>query len=164
MFAAWDIVNDLLAKTAGDRDALFGGLGGIPYRRTAQANSIPERERQAPALFRAGLAKGSIQFAVRGDRHDWQMPDEIWTTQPLNAQQLPAANGGPLERSLFLPIYSAELNDAEQKFAVYLDNDDAVRWWHRNGTMRSSYSLRGWRRGNVYPDFLFAALKEAGGA
>ena len=163
-FAAWDIVNDLLAKlrAIGWGDALFGRLAAFLIDELRK-ELISERERQAPALFRAGLAKGSIQFAVRGDRHDWQMPDEIWTTQPLNAQQLPAANGGPLERSLFLPIYSAELNDAEQKFAVYLDNDDAVRWWHRNGTMRSSYSLRGWRRGNVYPDFLFAALKEAGG-
>ena len=77
--------------------------------------------------------------------------------------QLAASNGGPLERSLFLPIYTGDLNDPERKFAVYLDRDDAVRWWHCNGTMRGSYGLRGWRRGNVYPDFLFAALKDAGG-
>ena len=55
------------------------------------------------------------------------------------------------------------MNDSEQKFAVYLDRNDAVRWWHRNGTMRGSYGLRGWRRGNVYPDFLFAALKDEDG-
>ena len=38
-----------------------------------------------------------------------------------------------------------------------------MRWWHRNGTVRGSYGVRGWRRGNVYPDFLFAALKDQGG-
>jgi len=50
--------------------------------------------------------------------------------------------------------------DAERKFAVYLDRDEALRWWHRNGATPRSYALRGWRRGNVYPDFLFAALRE----
>ena len=65
-----------------------------------------------------------------------------------------------MARSLFLPIYAGDLNDAERKFAVYLDGDAAVRWWHRNGTMRGSYCLRGWRRGNVYPDFLLAELKD----
>lgn len=30
---------------------------------------------------------------------------------------------------------------------------------HRNGATPKSYAVRGWRRGNVYPDFLFAALQ-----
>jgi type III restriction enzyme len=47
--------------------------------------------------------------------------------------------------------------------AVYLDDEAAIRWWHRNGVDRSSYSLRGWRRGNVYPDFVFAALNDGAG-
>jgi type III restriction enzyme len=51
------------------------------------------------------------------------------------------------------------LNADETKVAVYLDAESAIKWWHRNGTDRGSYALRGWRRGNVYPDFVFAALK-----
>lgn len=35
--------------------------------------------------------------------------------------------------------------------------------WPPNGTDRNSYGLRGWRRGNVYPDFVFAALKDGTG-
>ena len=34
-----------------------------------------------------------------------------------------------------------------------------MRWWHRNGTSRGGYGLRGWRRGSVYPDFLIAATR-----
>ncbi len=163
-FAAWALVDGLLARlrAAGWDDALFGRLASFLIDELRK-ELVAERERQAPALFRDGLAKGTIQFAVRGDGHDWQMPDEVWTTQAEDAQQMSASSGGPLERSLFLPIYAGDLNDSERKFAVYLDRDDAVRWWHRNGTMRGSYGLRGWRRGNVYPDFLFAALKDAGG-
>lgn len=163
-FAAWALVDGLLARlrAIGWDDALFARLGAFVIDELRKA-LVAERERQAPDLFRAGLANGTIQFAVRGDAHDWQMPDEIWTKQPDGAPQLHSAGGGPLERSLFLPIYAGELNEAEQKFAVYLDRNDAVRWWHRNGTMRGSYGLRGWRRGNVYPDFLFAALRDEGG-
>ena len=36
-----------------------------------------------------------------------------------------------------------------------------MRWWHRNGTGRGSYAVRGWRRGNVYPEFLIGALRDA---
>ncbi len=43
--------------------------------------------------------------------------------------------------------------------AVYLDAAAVIRWWHRNGTDASSYGLRGWQRGNVYPDFVFACLR-----
>ena len=163
-FAAWAVVDDLLAKlrVLGWDDALFGRLAAFLIDELRK-ELIGERERQAPELFRAGLDTGSIKFAVRGDGHDWQMPAEVWTTQPDDAPQLTASTGRELERSLFLPIYAGELNDSERKFALYLDRDDAVRWWHRNGTMRGSYGLRGWRRGNVYPDFLFAALKDASG-
>lgn len=162
-FAAWALVDEFLARLRGRgwTNALIGRLGTFLIDQLRK-ELIAERERQAPALFRAALESGGIQFAVRGDAHDWQMPDELWTTHGDDAAQLTAAGGGPLERSLFLPIYSADLNDSERKFAVYLDRDAAVRWWHRNGTMRGSYGLRGWRRGNVYPDFLFAALTEEG--
>ena len=32
----------------------------------------------------------------------------------------------------------------------------AVSWWHRN-VARHQYGLQGWRRGRIYPDFVFAA-------
>lgn len=164
VFTAWALVSRLLAALRGGgwSDVDIGRLGTFLIDETRKA-LIAERERQAPELFRSGLAGGAIQFAVRGDAHDWHMPETLLTAQPEGALQLSAASGGPLERSLFLPIYAGDLNDSERKFAVYLDRDAAVRWWHRNGAVRGSYGLRGWRRGNVYPDFVFAALKVENG-
>lgn len=162
VFAGWSIVDALLSDLRGRGwdDALIGRLSGfiVAELRTDLAG---HRDAQAAALFAAGLECGTIRFGLRGGDGDWIAPTELWTTLEQDAPQLSASNGGPLERSLFLPIYAAELNDSERKFAVYLDRDGAVRWWHRNGTTPRSYALRGWRRGNVYPDFLFAALRES---
>lgn len=160
-FAAWDIVIALVRglETRGWNDALIGRLSAFVVAEL-RADLAAERDRQAQALFAAGLDSGAIRFGLRGGDSDWIAPTEVFTTLPIDAQQLSASNGKELERSLFLPIYAAELNDAERKFAVYLDRDDAVRWWHRNEPRGRNYALRGWRRGNVYPDFLFAALQD----
>ena len=161
VFTAWSIVDGLLAGLRGQgwSDVLIGRLSAfiIAELRTDLAK---EREARAAALFADALDAGTIRFGVQGGDADWTAPAEIFTTLPVHAQQLSASSGGALERSLFLPIYAAELNDPESKFAVYLDRDDAVRWWHRNGTTPRSYALRGWRRGNVFPDFLFGTLHD----
>lgn len=161
VFWAWTIVDGLLKELSslGWEDALIGRLSAFIISEL-RIDLAKERDCQAAALFATGLDSGTIHFGLTGDAGDWIAPAELWTTLPEDAPQLSASNGGQLERSLFLPIYAAELNDSERKFAVYLDRDDAVRWWHRNGTMPKSYAVRGWRRGNVYPDFLFAALQE----
>jgi type III restriction enzyme len=160
-FKAWELIDGLLAclRKLGWSPELIGRLAGfiVTELRTALA---AERDRQAATLFAVGLDEGTIQFALHGDDRDWRAPTEIWTALAADAPQLPASDGGTLKRSLFLPIYAADLNDEERRFAVYLDRDAAVRWWHRNGSTRGSYAVRGWRRGNVYPDFLFAALRD----
>jgi type III restriction enzyme len=121
------------------------------------------RDQQAAEVFRDSLDNGQIEFRIRGDAGDWIAPDHIWTTADANAPKVLSNSGGALERSLFLPIFASELNSDETKVAVYLDAETAIKWWHRNGTDRQSYALRGWRRGNVYPDFIFAALKDNAG-
>lgn len=117
------------------------------------------RDEQAAVLFGERLDDGQIEFRVRGDAGDWIAPPHIWTTTAETAPPLLGRTHAALERSLFLPIYASELNAEETKVAIYLDAEAVVKWWHRNGTERGSYALRGWRKGNVYPDFVFAALQ-----
>lgn len=160
-FVAWEIVETVLARLRARKwsEATIGALAGFILKelQTALAN---ERERQAAAIFKAGLDAGRISFKLHGDKRDWTAPFELETTLPELSPALAAKTGGPLERSLFLPVYAAGFNDEERSFALYLDGDSVVRWWHRNGVQRGDYALRGWRRGNVYPDFLFATLRE----
>ena len=56
---------------------------------------------------------------------------------------------------LFAPVYESEFNRDERDVAVYLDGEQALTWWHRN-VVRSQYGIQGWKRGKIYPDFIFA--------
>ena len=114
-----------------------------------------ERLRRAEEVFRRKVESGEIRFRLRLDGRDWKMPDWVETTQPEEARQLVGSDGGPLERSLFAPQYEADFNKAEREVAVYLDGQEALKWWHRN-VARKQYGLQGWRRGRIYPDFIFA--------
>lgn len=118
------------------------------------------RDDKAAELFAERLDSGQIEFRIRGDEADWIMPKNLELVVADDAPKMLDETGGALKRSLFLPVYASELNAEETKVGVYLDARDVIKWWHRNGTTRGSYALRGWRRGRVYPDFVFAALKE----
>jgi type III restriction enzyme len=119
-----------------------------------------QRDRMAEAHFRAEVAAERIQFRLRTDRCNWAMPPTSLTYAPEGAEQLVGRDGGPLQRSLFAPIYRSELNDLERQVAVYLDAVKSLAWWHRN-VARNQYAVQGWRRERIYPDFLFAVLPPA---
>lgn len=109
------------------------------------------------------MKAGDIQFRLRLDGNNWQMPDHMLTTEPANSPHLTGTNGGALNRSLFSPVFRNELNGEEQNVAVHLDGDGTVKWWHRN-VAKASYGmgLQGWKRGRISPDFIFATGGNAG--
>ena len=49
------------------------------------------------------------------------------------------------------------MNEFEAVFAGYLDEQQALQWWHRN-VAKTQYGLQGWKRHKVYPDFVFGFL------
>lgn len=59
-------------------------------------------------------------------------------------------------------MYSNELNRYERDVVVYLDGEETLVWWHRN-VARAQYRIQGWKRGKVYPDFIFAARSDGSG-
>lgn len=121
-----------------------------------------ERTARAERLFKERVAAGSIQFRLRLDGRDWRMPQTVETTQPANGRQLLNQNGGPLEKSLFSPIYEADMNQDERDVAVYLDAEATLTWWHRN-VARRQYGIQGWKKAKIYPDFIFAVQGEGDG-
>jgi type III restriction enzyme len=114
-----------------------------------------QRDLLAEKQFMTDVAAERIQFRLRADRELWKMPTEIDTTYAETAMQLPRNTGGPLEQSLFSPVYHDDFNSEEREFACYLDEKNALRWWHRN-VAKTGYGIQGWKKNRVYPDFIFA--------
>ncbi|MBR2574541.1 MAG: DEAD/DEAH box helicase family protein [Loktanella sp.] len=117
-----------------------------------------ERTARAEMLFKSDVASGRVQFRLRLDGNNWRMPHHVDTTEPVNARVLAGQQGLPVDKSVFAPFYEAELNSQEAVVAVMLDGNGAINWWHRN-VARVHYGLQGWKRGRIYPDFIFAVQK-----
>lgn len=139
----------------------MGGLSGLIVSELRKALDV-ERMARAEALFKADVEAERIQFRLRLDGRDWKMPDYELTTAKEGARQVIGDDGEAMKKSLFAPVYEDDVNGEERNVAVYLDKDEALHWWHRN-VARAQYGLAGWRRGKVYPDFIFAAERSGSG-
>jgi len=47
-----------------------------------------------------------------------------------------------------------DLNDYEKSVALYLDRHPEVLWWYRNLIGPQYFSIQGYRRNKLYPDFV----------
>jgi type III restriction enzyme len=121
-----------------------------------------ERDRLAQDAFEQGVASGRIEFALRADATDYELPAEM--TLALNSEPVPLSrpDARPIEKSLLEPaLKTADMNDFEAQFAGYLDGKQALQWWHRN-VAKTQYGLQGWKRHKVYPDFVFGLVQQGG--
>jgi len=157
---AWwsrEIVGRLVSglESRGFTMAMLGRLSGLIIEELRKWLS-QRRDQMAESLFREAVIAGRIQFRLRADGRNWRLPFSAMTFEPEGADQLLGGNGGALGKSLFSPIYKGDFSSQDERdIAVYLDSDKALTWWHRN-VARSHFSIQGWRREKVYPDFIFA--------
>ena len=161
-FVAREIIARVLSvlEARGFDQSKLGAVAGVIVD-TMRLALDKERNARAEAQFKADVHTGQIQFRLRMDGRNWPMPDHITTTEPPLAPVLRSATDEPLTSSLFAPVMKNELNKEEQGVAVHLDGDKAVKWWFRN-VAKTNYGLRGWKRGRIYPDFIFATISTAG--
>ena len=159
-FVGREIVGRLLTalRDRGFDDGKLGQLAGLITEELRKGLDAA-RDIRAESLFKNEVLAGRIQFRMRLDGRNWRMPFEVDTTEPINAPQLVGSTGAALEKSLFSPVYSDELNSDEREVAVYLDRDEALTWWHRN-VARTHYGIQGWKKGKIYPDFIFAVQSD----
>lgn len=143
-------------KARGFSDDKLGAMSGFLLEELRKF-LLEERDRLAEVHFMAKVADEHIQFRLRTDRHNWQMPKEMETDRPTTAARLARpSDGEQTEKSVFAPVYQDDFNPDEAEFACYLDEQKALQWWHRNVAKAGHYFLQGWRKNRVYPDFLFA--------
>ena len=119
-----------------------------------------QRDTLAEQVFRGLVKEGCIEFSLRADANNYELPDWIEMELPEHPRSLQRSDGKLVEKSLFEPFYEGVLDNAfETEFACYLDSQAALSWWHRN-VARSQYGLQGWKRNKIYPDFVFAKVPQ----
>ena len=90
------------------------------------------------------------------DHLNWQM-EEI-----INATVLSDEAPIILDKNIFEPQYKSLYNRYEYKIASYINKSEAVKWWHRLGVKGTEYSVSGWKRDKIFPDFLVKMENENG--
>jgi type III restriction enzyme len=119
------------------------------------------RDTMAQQVFEDLTQAGRIEFRLRADATDYELPSHDEWLQTGKAHKLTRSDGlSDVQKSLLVPaLQTPDMNDFEAAFAGYLDEQEALRWWHRN-VAKTQYGLQGWRRHKVYPDFVFGFLSE----
>lgn len=154
----WDWVKDVVQRLQG-RGCTDGLLARSSASLTERLRIDLEaaRDRLAQEVFERLLAEGRVEFKLRADELDYELPTEVTHLVAGTPQgMLREDDGQAIAKSLLAPqLRLADMNDFEVRVAGYLDQQAAVRWWHRN-VARTQAGLQGWRRHKVYPDFVFA--------
>ena len=162
---AWDWVSAVVQRLTaqGFSEAVIGASDASLLERL-RIDVEAERDRLAQAAFEACVAGGAVEFRLRADTTDYEIPEEFSLALSGKPQLLMRDDAHAVEKSLFEPALEALAdNGLERDVACYIDGQAAVRWWHRN-VARSQYGLQGWKRHKVYPDFVFAQVTTLGSA
>ncbi len=113
-----------------------------------------ERERLSEEVFRSMLAKDELRFLVIGNNFDWKFPKS--TEVKSTAKKLTRDDGDQLAFSLYEAVSEDDFNDTERDVAWYLEKQQRLFFWFRNRERRD-YSIQGWRKHRIYPDFIFTS-------
>lgn len=108
------------------------------------------------AEFRRMLSESEVTFRLEvseDERLNWELAEILELDVADTDTVLRKKNGADLSRSLFERIYQRQLNVLEKGVAWYLDDHEAIKWWHRIA-VQGEWHLQGWQRNRIYPDFL----------
>ncbi len=111
---------------------------------------------QSENLFKEKLTRGEVCFKIFKNSIDlnWKMAHNIDFLISKEDQVLRRRNAEPLQLTLFEKTYEKHYNHFEKNVAWYLDEDEAVKYWHRMIAKTGDYHIQGWQKRKVYPDFL----------
>ena len=84
-------------------------------------------------------------------------------------QRLPRESGvkcrlddnGDLARNSLYDFIADDLNEYEKSVPLFLDKHPEVLWWYRNLVGPENFSVQGYRRNPIYPDFVVQKGKSA---
>ena len=121
-------------------------------------------QQQAERVFRHKLREGLIRFDLEAGQPNFRMVESYEIPIASDASLLTGNDGRQVQLSLFEPVYAQQFDSSlERNFARYLDEQKALKWWHRVAVrQRGDYYLRGWKQERIWPDFVAMGGKTEG--
>ena len=117
-------------------------------------NIRKDLDKKAESVFRNKIKNDAVRFHLETDEKlDYELEKSLEVYVSSGERSLQAEHGQPIQQSLFEPVFESNFNSLEKDFALYLEKNNAISWWHRIAA-KQQYHLQGWRRQNVYPDFV----------
>ncbi|WP_419917553.1 DEAD/DEAH box helicase [Candidatus Poriferisocius sp.] len=122
------------------------------FLRAIERHALDQIDEQAERLFKNKLDQGEITF-------DLDLPFEYCDWYELEVPRYDP--GAAFQRTLFSPAYNHNMNNLEKKYAIFLDGNPAIQWWHKIAARKpGEYRLQGWRKDYVYPDFVALQMQD----
>ena len=120
-----------------------------------RASLAPSIDEIARAVFVAKLRNGDIRFDLEASPPNYRMHHSFEYAVAQGDHRL-EDHGSIVQNSLFDPVFEQQFDsDLEKRFAFYLDEHEAIEWWHRVAVRQShEYYLRGWQHDRIWPDFV----------
>lgn len=113
-----------------------------------------DMDKKAESVFRGKVKSDAIRFHLETDEElDYELEKSLEVYVSSKERSLQGEHAQPIQQSLFEPVYESNFNGLEKDFALYLDKNDSISWWHKIAA-KQQYHLQGWRRQRVYPDFV----------
>ncbi len=137
--------------TKNNREA-SGRLGLIKFTVRDKIQGLIEREtdRQTQQAFENLYQNKSLCFYLECVEARFEIPPKV---QVLATRRLLHDDNEALQRSLFDYVPN-DLNEYEKSVALYLDKHPEVLWWYRNLVGPQNFSIQGYKRNKIYPDFV----------
>jgi type III restriction enzyme len=115
-----------------------------------------ETDRLTKEIFEGLFLTKKLTFHLECVECRFEVPPsvEVRATRPLSHD-----NGDLTKKSLY-DYMPDDLNDYEKSVALFLDKHPQVLWWYRNLVGRHNFSIQGYRRDPIYPDFVLQEGRE----
>ena len=104
-------------------------------------------------MFKRIIQKKTLWFFLVSGEGGYKLPPSIKVKN--SAKMLVRYDNTPIQSSLFEYVPEDEFNDLEKAVALYIDEQERMLWWYRN-LSRQDYSIQGWKKDKIYPDFIFS--------
>ena len=131
---------------------LSGRLGLVKFGVREKVVGLIERgtDRQTQEAFETLFKNKRLGFYLECVEGRFEIPLKI---DIRGTKRLIHDDHELVQRSLF-DYVPDDLNDYEKSVALYLDKHPEVLWWYRNLVGAHCFSIQGYKRGRIYPDFV----------